>query len=229
MQLTVSAKVFFWNGERFFFWLKFWRKFMYTCLNLHCKYLYLLFFMYVSFCKNYWVIFRESLAKALAKDGLPSKARWPKLWTCCVGTGRWRWARTNIFKAERKCLSAAAAEWSVTRDQRPGTYLRIMILHIHVLLKNLGQHVPRKINVEFAKVRRKNFFLAKMAFSRWKNLEQPSHFVCMGACLRLSFVIILLVYVLACWSLCLPLLSLRAKSSTGLTSRNHNAALFNLV
>ena len=28
-----------------FFWLKFWRKFMYTCLNLHCKSLYLLFIM----------------------------------------------------------------------------------------------------------------------------------------------------------------------------------------
>ena len=32
--------------------------------------------------------FGESFAKALAKDGLPLKARWPKLWTCCVRTGR---------------------------------------------------------------------------------------------------------------------------------------------
>ena len=27
-------------------------------------------------------IFRESFAKALAKDGLHLKARWPKLWAC---------------------------------------------------------------------------------------------------------------------------------------------------
>ena len=51
------------------------------------------------------------------------------------------------------------------------------ISHIHVFLQNLGQHVPRKINMEFAKVGRKRIFWAKMAFSRWKNLEQPSHFV----------------------------------------------------
>ena len=54
------------------------------------------------------------------------------------------------LKAERKCLSAAATEWSVTRDQTPGTNLRIS--HIHVLLTGLGQHVPLKINVGFAKV-----------------------------------------------------------------------------
>ena len=29
--------------------------------------MYLLFIMHVSFCKNYWVIFRESLAKAWRK------------------------------------------------------------------------------------------------------------------------------------------------------------------
>ena len=33
MQLTVSAKVFLKWRKIFFFWLKFWRKFMYTCLN----------------------------------------------------------------------------------------------------------------------------------------------------------------------------------------------------
>ena len=51
------------------------------------------FSVYVSFCKNYILgdfsrKFGESFAKALAKDGLPLKARWPKLWTCCVRTGR---------------------------------------------------------------------------------------------------------------------------------------------
>ena len=33
---------------------------------------------------KYSTIFRESLAKILAKEGLPLKARWPKLWTCYV-------------------------------------------------------------------------------------------------------------------------------------------------
>ena len=32
--------------------------------------------------------FGESFAKALAKDDLHLKARWPKLWTCCVRTDR---------------------------------------------------------------------------------------------------------------------------------------------
>ena len=69
------------------------------------------------------------------------------------------------LKAEGKCLSAAATEWSVTRDQTPGTNL--IVSHIHVLLTSLGQHVPLK-----------DFFLAKMGFSTWKNLEyleQPSY------------------------------------------------------
>ena len=37
--------------------------------KLHCRYLYLVFIMYiyVSFCKNYWGIFRESLAEVLLK------------------------------------------------------------------------------------------------------------------------------------------------------------------
>ena len=68
MQLTVSAKVFFWNGESIFFWRKFWRKFMYTCLNCIVDICTLcLLRIYVSFCKNYWGIFRESLAKVLLK------------------------------------------------------------------------------------------------------------------------------------------------------------------
>ena len=44
----------------------------------------------------------------------------------------------------------------MTRDQTPGANLRIS--HIHVLLTSLGQHVPLKINVGFAKVWRKIFF-----------------------------------------------------------------------
>ena len=65
-------------------------------------------------------------------------------------------SKDQQLKAERKCLSAAAPELSVTRDQTPGTNLRIS--HIHVLLTSLGQHVPLKTNVGFAKVWRKNFF-----------------------------------------------------------------------
>ena len=41
-------------------------------------------------------------------------------------------------------------------------------------LTSLVRHVPLKMNMGFAKVWRKNFFSAKMAFSTWKNLEQPS-------------------------------------------------------
>ena len=38
--------------------------------------------------------------------------------------------------------------------------LRISHLsHIHVFLQVLGQHVPRKINMEFAKVRRKKIII----------------------------------------------------------------------
>ena len=60
-------------------------------------------------------------------------------------------------------------------DEGSDAWNNLRISHIHVFLKNLRQHVPRKKNMEFAKVRRKNFFLAKMTFSRWKNLEQPSY------------------------------------------------------
>ena len=68
-------------------------------------------------------------------------------------------SKDQHLKAERKCLSAAAAEWSVTRDQTPGT---IWGYHTSMFfLKNLGQHVPRKISMEFAKVRRKNVFLGE--------------------------------------------------------------------
>ena len=61
-------------------------------------------------------------------------------------------------------------------DKGSDAWNNLRISRVHVFLKNLGQHVPRKINMEFAKVRRKKkIFLAKMAFSRWKNLEQPSY------------------------------------------------------
>ena len=65
--------------------------------------------------------FGESFVKALAKDDLHLKARWPKT----VDLLRQNWpmkvSKDQHLKAERKCLSAAAAEWSVTRDQTPGT------------------------------------------------------------------------------------------------------------
>ena len=60
-------------------------------------------------------------------------------------------------------------------DEGSDAWSNLRISHIHVFLKNLRQHVPRKKNMEFAKVRRTKFFLAKMTFSRWKNLEQPSY------------------------------------------------------
>ena len=65
-------------------------------------------------------------------------------------------SKDRHLKAERKCLSAAAAERSVTRDQTPGTNLTIS--HICVLLQDLGQHVPLKINMGLAKVWRKKIF-----------------------------------------------------------------------
>ena len=49
---------------------------------------YVLMFHVVKTIGDFSRKFGESFAKALAKDGLPSKARWPKLWTCCVRTGR---------------------------------------------------------------------------------------------------------------------------------------------
>ena len=85
-------------------------------------------------------------------------------------------SKDQYLKAERKCLSAAVTEWSVTRDQTPGTNLRIS--QIHVLLTSLGQHVPLKISVGFAKDWRNIIFQRGRrfhAFSTWKNLEQPSY------------------------------------------------------
>ena len=81
----------------------------------------------------------------------------------------------------------------MTRDQTPGTNLRIS--HIHVLLNSLGQHVPLKINVGFAKVWRK-IFLAKMAFSTGKNLEQPSPHTYIY--IYIYFVYLLIIHIVHC-------------------------------
>ena len=43
-------------------------------------------------------------------------------------------------------------------DEGSDAWNSLRISHIHVFLKNLRQHVPRKKNMEFAKVRRKIFF-----------------------------------------------------------------------
>ena len=61
------------------------------------------------------------------------------------------------------------------REQRPGANLRRS--HANVFLTSLGQHVPLKINVGFAKVWRNNNFLAK-------NVEQPSYiYICIYMCI----------------------------------------------
>ena len=55
-------KFFFWNGERFFVLSKVLAK-VHVDVSKFALYMYLVFSVYVSFCKNYWVIFRKSLAK----------------------------------------------------------------------------------------------------------------------------------------------------------------------
>ena len=55
------------------------------------------------------------------------------------------------LKAERTCLNAAA---TMKCDKRSD----LVISHIHVLLTSLGQHVPLKINVGFAKVWQKEIW-----------------------------------------------------------------------
>ena len=78
--------------------------------------------MKVSFCKNYWGIFRESLAKVLLKPWRKTTFIW-RLGGLNLLCQNWpmKVSKDQHLKAERKCLSAAAAEWSVTRDQTPGT------------------------------------------------------------------------------------------------------------
>ena len=43
-------------------------------------------------------------------------------------------------------------------DEGSDAWNNLRISHIHVFLKNIRQHVPRKKNMEFAKVRRNFFF-----------------------------------------------------------------------
>ena len=46
-------------------------------------------------------------------------------------------------------------------DEGSDAWNNLRISRIHVFLENLRQHVPRKKNMEFAKVRRKNFFFGE--------------------------------------------------------------------
>ena len=46
-------------------------------------------------------------------------------------------------------------------DKGSRAWNNLRISHIHVFLQNLGQRVPRKINMEFAKVRRKKKFFGE--------------------------------------------------------------------
>ena len=46
-------------------------------------------------------------------------------------------------------------------DEGSDAWNNLRISHIHVFLKNLRQHVPRKKNMEFAKVRRKKIFFGE--------------------------------------------------------------------
>ena len=46
-------------------------------------------------------------------------------------------------------------------DEGSEAWNNLRISHINVFLQNLGQHVPRKKNMEFAKVRRKKFFFGE--------------------------------------------------------------------
>ena len=46
-------------------------------------------------------------------------------------------------------------------DEGSDAWNSLRISHIHVFLQNLRQHVPRKKNMEFAKVRRKKFFFGE--------------------------------------------------------------------
>ena len=81
-------------------------------------------------------------------------------------------SKDQHLKAERKCLSTAAAEWSVTRDQTPGT---IWGYHTSTFfLKILANMYRERKTWSSRKFGESNFFFAKMAFSRWKYLEQPS-------------------------------------------------------
>ena len=84
-------------------------------------------------------------------------------------------SKDQHLKAERKCLSAAAAEGSVTRGQTPGTiwgyHTSTFFLQI---LANMYRERKTWSSLKFGERKK---FLAKMTFSRWKNLEQPSYII----------------------------------------------------
>ena len=72
-------------------------------------------------------------------------------------------------------------------EQGPKYYAKTSNLNVQPPQKNYGgsfvrgpvrysPDVPLKLNMDMAKVwRKKIFYSAKMSFSAWKNLEQPSH------------------------------------------------------
>ena len=61
-------------------------------------------------------------------------------------------------------------------DEGSGARNNLRISHIHVFLNNLGQHVPRKINMDFAMISRKfAIFFGEDGVFQMKNLEQPSY------------------------------------------------------
>ena len=63
-------------------------------------------------------------------------------------------------------------------DKGSDAWNNLRISHIHVFLKNLGQHVPRKINMEFAKVRRKNFFFGEDGVFQMKQFRTTLIWAC---------------------------------------------------
>ena len=129
-------------------------------------------------------IFRESLAKVLLKP-------WWK--TAFI----WRLGGLNILncglaKASLQEVSTAVWAWKcqnwpmkVGKDQN--TRQKTSNLNVQPAQNNYGgsfvrgpvrysPDVPLKLNMDMAKVwRKKIFYSAKMSFSAWKNLEQPSY------------------------------------------------------
>ena len=135
--------------------------------------------MNVSCFKNYSGIFRESLAKVLLKP-------WRKMAFLrklgglnCVDLLCQNWpmkvSKDQHLKAERKCLSAAAQNevWQGIRlrrlEQSEDITLPCFSSKSWPKCTAKDKHGVRESSAK------ENFFLAKMAFSRWKNLEQPSY------------------------------------------------------
>ena len=135
-------------------------------------------------CSNllYRFIFRESLAKVLLKP-------WRK--TAFI----WRLGGVNcgLAKASLREVSTAVWAWKcqnwpmkVSKDQNTmqkhriwmySHHRKITVAHLSEVLFTVrySPDVPLKLKMDMAKVWRKNiFYSAKMSFSAWKNLEQPS-------------------------------------------------------